>query len=199
MATTRELRELAQDHDLSDELDRAIVVPSERMPRDVVTMHSRCIYIDENVGVQRETNWSLPRWKPIRPKARFRYWHRSAPPCWDCRQASRSTGNFPVDGSAACGSCASCTNRTRQPTLRLPANELVPDRKTGGSKWHTSSLGASTGEGEIDRLLAAGLTPVLDDLVRRFEAIAIDRALAFTGGNRSYAAPSGHGPEHDHS
>ena len=41
---------------------------------------------------------------------------------------------------------------------------------------------------EIDRLLAAGTTPVLDDLVRRFEAIAIDRALAFTGGNRSYAA-----------
>ena len=41
---------------------------------------------------------------------------------------------------------------------------------------------------EIDRLLAAGSTPVLDDLVRRFEAIAIDRALAFTGGNRSQAA-----------
>lgn len=41
---------------------------------------------------------------------------------------------------------------------------------------------------EIDRLLAAGSTPVLDDLVRRFETIAIDRALAFTGGNRSHAA-----------
>jgi two-component system nitrogen regulation response regulator GlnG len=41
---------------------------------------------------------------------------------------------------------------------------------------------------EIDRLLAAGSTPVLDDLVRRFESIAIDRALAFTGGNRSHAA-----------
>ena len=41
---------------------------------------------------------------------------------------------------------------------------------------------------EIDRLLAAGTTPVLDDLVRCFEAIAIDRALAFAGGNRSHAA-----------
>ncbi len=41
---------------------------------------------------------------------------------------------------------------------------------------------------EIDRLLAAGTIPVLDDLARRFEAIAIDRALAFTGGNRSHAA-----------
>lgn len=41
---------------------------------------------------------------------------------------------------------------------------------------------------EIDRLLAGGTTPVLDELVRRFEAIAIDRALAFTGGNRSHAA-----------
>ena len=41
---------------------------------------------------------------------------------------------------------------------------------------------------EIDRLLAAGTTPVLDDLARCFEAIAIDRALAFAGGNRSHAA-----------
>ncbi len=55
-----QLRGLAQDHDLSDELDRAIVVPSERMPRDVVTMHSRCIYIDENVGVQREIELVYP-------------------------------------------------------------------------------------------------------------------------------------------
>ena len=55
-----QLRELAQDHDLSEELDRAIVVPSERMPSDVVTMHSRCIYIDENVGVQREIELVYP-------------------------------------------------------------------------------------------------------------------------------------------
>lgn len=55
-----QLRGLAQDHDLSEELDRAIVVPSERMPTDVVTMHSRCIYIDENVGVQREIELVYP-------------------------------------------------------------------------------------------------------------------------------------------
>ncbi len=55
-----QLRGLAQDHDLSEELDRAIVVPSERMPPDVVTMHSRCIYIDENVGVQREIELVYP-------------------------------------------------------------------------------------------------------------------------------------------
>lgn len=41
---------------------------------------------------------------------------------------------------------------------------------------------------EIDRLLAAGTPPTLGDLVRRLETIAIDRALAFTGGNRSRAA-----------
>ena len=41
---------------------------------------------------------------------------------------------------------------------------------------------------EIDRLLAAGTPPALDDLLRTFESIAIDRALAFTGGNRSHAA-----------
>ena len=55
-----QLRELARNHDLSDELDRAIVVPMERMPRDVVTMHSRCIYIDENVGAQREIELVYP-------------------------------------------------------------------------------------------------------------------------------------------
>ena len=40
-----QLRGLARKHvlneELSDELDRAIVVPLERMPADVVTMHSR--------------------------------------------------------------------------------------------------------------------------------------------------------------
>lgn len=55
-----QLRGLARDHSLSDELDRAIVVPPERMPCDVVTMHSRCIYVDENVGVQREIELVYP-------------------------------------------------------------------------------------------------------------------------------------------
>jgi two-component system nitrogen regulation response regulator GlnG len=41
---------------------------------------------------------------------------------------------------------------------------------------------------EIDRLLAAGTPPTLGNLVRSLETIAIDRALAFTGGNRSRAA-----------
>ncbi len=41
---------------------------------------------------------------------------------------------------------------------------------------------------EIDRQLATGTPLALDDLLRSFQAIAIDRALAFTGGNRSQAA-----------
>ena len=41
---------------------------------------------------------------------------------------------------------------------------------------------------EIDRLFAAGTPPTLGDLVRSLETIAIDRALVFTGGNRSRAA-----------
>ena len=63
-----QLRGLARKHalneELSDELDRAIVVPLERMPADVVTMHSRCIYLDENAGTAREVghsiDWELP-------------------------------------------------------------------------------------------------------------------------------------------
>ena len=34
------LRELVGDHALAEELDRAIVVPSDRIPKDVVTMNS---------------------------------------------------------------------------------------------------------------------------------------------------------------
>lgn len=60
LADYTQLRGLARDHDLSDELDRAIVVSSERMPRNVVTMHSRCIYLDENIGVQREIELVYP-------------------------------------------------------------------------------------------------------------------------------------------
>jgi len=55
-----QLRELSRDHDLSDELDRAIVVPLERMPDDVVTMHSRCIYVDESTGTTREVELVYP-------------------------------------------------------------------------------------------------------------------------------------------
>ncbi len=55
-----QLRCLARDHELSDELDRAIVVPPERMPSDVVTMHSRCIYVDESTGARREVELVYP-------------------------------------------------------------------------------------------------------------------------------------------
>ena len=47
------LREIVGDHDLANELDRAIVVPSERIPRDVVTMNSRVVYADESAGIAR--------------------------------------------------------------------------------------------------------------------------------------------------
>lgn len=55
-----QLRWLARDHALSDELDRAIVVPPERMPTNVVTMHSRCVYVDESTGVTREVELVYP-------------------------------------------------------------------------------------------------------------------------------------------
>ena len=59
-----QLRGLARDHapheELSDELDRAIVVLLERMPADVVTMRSRCIYLDESTGSVREVELVYP-------------------------------------------------------------------------------------------------------------------------------------------
>ena len=54
------LRGLGEGHELSAELDRAIVVPSERMATDVVAMYSRVAYVDENSGVRREIELVYP-------------------------------------------------------------------------------------------------------------------------------------------
>ena len=56
----RRLREIVGDHDLAEELERAIVVPSERIPGDVVTMNSRLIYADESAGTAREVELVFP-------------------------------------------------------------------------------------------------------------------------------------------
>lgn len=54
------LREIVGDHDLAEELDRAIVVPLDRIPEDVVIMNSRLIYVDENAGTRREVELVFP-------------------------------------------------------------------------------------------------------------------------------------------
>lgn len=54
------LREYALNDELADELDRAIVVKKEQVPEDVVTMHARCIYLDERLGTQREIELVFP-------------------------------------------------------------------------------------------------------------------------------------------
>ena len=54
------LRALDDRHELAAELDRAIVVPRERLPIDIVAMHSRVIYVDESVGMRREVELVYP-------------------------------------------------------------------------------------------------------------------------------------------
>lgn len=54
------LRQYALNDELADELDRAIVVHKEQVPEDVVTMHARCIYVDERLGTQREIELVYP-------------------------------------------------------------------------------------------------------------------------------------------
>lgn len=54
------LRVLDGDSEFLEELERSIVVHSERIPKDVVTMHSRLIYIDEYVGIRREVELVYP-------------------------------------------------------------------------------------------------------------------------------------------
>ncbi len=47
------LRKLPPHDELQTELDRAIVVSSEAVPADVVTMNSRVHYVDETTGERR--------------------------------------------------------------------------------------------------------------------------------------------------
>ncbi|MBE0615535.1 MAG: nucleoside diphosphate kinase regulator [Burkholderiales bacterium] len=54
------LREFVGDHALAKELERAIVVPSDRIPKDVVTMNSRLIYSDESTGTTRQVELVYP-------------------------------------------------------------------------------------------------------------------------------------------
>lgn len=54
------LRELCGGHALADELDRAIVVPTDQMPAGIVTMHSRCVYVDATTGVRRAVELVYP-------------------------------------------------------------------------------------------------------------------------------------------
>lgn len=54
------LRELAGEHELAEELERAIVVSADRIPKNVVTMHSRLIYSDETAGTKREVQLVYP-------------------------------------------------------------------------------------------------------------------------------------------
>lgn len=49
----RLLRMLKPHDELQRELERAIVVSSEAVPRDVVTMNSRALYVDETTGERR--------------------------------------------------------------------------------------------------------------------------------------------------
>ncbi len=45
---------------LGDELSRAIVVPADQVPLNVVRMNSRVVYIDESNGVSREVELVFP-------------------------------------------------------------------------------------------------------------------------------------------
>lgn len=54
------LREIVGDLALAEELDRAIVVPPDRIPKNVVTMNSRLIYSDESTGATREIELVYP-------------------------------------------------------------------------------------------------------------------------------------------
>ena len=51
---------LRPDDQLASELDRATIVPVDRLPWHVVTMHSRVRYLDESTGVTREIQIVYP-------------------------------------------------------------------------------------------------------------------------------------------
>lgn len=54
------LRQYPWNEELAEELDRAIVVPMEQLPSDVVTMHARFTYADQLTGTLREIQLVYP-------------------------------------------------------------------------------------------------------------------------------------------
>lgn len=54
------LAQITRHHPLDEELGRAIVVPEERMPADIVRLYSRVLYLDESSGIRREVQLVLP-------------------------------------------------------------------------------------------------------------------------------------------
>lgn len=54
------LAPITRNHPLDGELGRAIVVPDERMPTDIVRLYSRVTYLDESTGVRRQIVLVLP-------------------------------------------------------------------------------------------------------------------------------------------
>jgi regulator of nucleoside diphosphate kinase len=54
------LAPIIKNHPLDEELGRALVVPEERMPADIVRLYSRVRYLDESSGISREVQLVLP-------------------------------------------------------------------------------------------------------------------------------------------
>jgi regulator of nucleoside diphosphate kinase len=54
------LAPITRNHPLDGELGRAIVVPDERMPADIVRLYSRVTYLDESTGISRQIELVLP-------------------------------------------------------------------------------------------------------------------------------------------
>lgn len=54
------LAPLAAGRALADELSRATVLPGERMPGNVVRMHSKVTYVDEHTGERRRIELVFP-------------------------------------------------------------------------------------------------------------------------------------------
>lgn len=54
------LKQLLGSEDFHDELERAVVVDEDTLPTQVVTMNSRCVYLDECTGERREVRLVYP-------------------------------------------------------------------------------------------------------------------------------------------
>ena len=54
------LKQLLGSEEFHDELERAVVLDEEALPLDVVTMNSRCVYMDECTGERREVTLVYP-------------------------------------------------------------------------------------------------------------------------------------------
>lgn len=124
----RRLKSLPLDEQLAAELERAIVVPSDEVPEDVVTMGSRVVFVDETTGRRRYLSIVDPLHADV-PQLEVSVLAPVVPRCSDSRSAEPLTGDSRTARRAVCASLSLCTSRSQGADTGPRARKVLRSRQ----------------------------------------------------------------------